>query len=132
MCMQVRCNFYGLLNASSGIECLISRDLLEVGEYFHYKDQDYVIVSVVESQGRWFANVVPENQRRFMSRHLPPQRSLESGEEKEILQTWREHVARAERKLQALREERKHFGERLDHLMHMLELLTKESEGPQP
>jgi hypothetical protein len=130
--MQVRCNIYGLMNASSGVECSVDRDLLEVGEYFHYKDQDYIIVSVVESQGRWFANVVPESQRRFMHRHLPPQRSLVETGENEVLQTWRERVARAERKIQALREERMRFGERLDRLMHMLELLTKESEGPQP
>jgi hypothetical protein len=128
--MQVRCNIYGLTNVSSGVECSIDRNLLEVGEYFHYKDQDYIIVSVVESQGRWFANVVPENQRRFM--HLPPPRSVEGVEERETLQTWRKRVARAERRAQALREEQMHVGERLDHLMRMLELLTKESEGPQP
>ena len=68
--MQVRCNFYGLMNASTGVECLIDRDLLEVGEYFHYKEQDYII-SVVESQGRWFANVVPEHQWRFVRRPVP-------------------------------------------------------------
>ena len=130
--MQIRCNMYGLTNASSGVECSIDRDLLEVGEFFHYHDQDYMIVSVVESQGRWFANVVPENQRRFMPRPLSPHRTQVDVQDRETLQAWREQVARAERKLQALREERIDFGKRLDYLMHMLELLTKEPEGSQP
>ena len=130
--MQVRCNIYGLTNASSGVECSIDRDLLEVGEYFHYNEQDYIIVSVVESQGRWFANVVPENQRRFRVPHLAAQRSPGDAAEQETLPTWRERVARAERKVQALQQERMHFGERLDHLMRMLELLTKESDSSQP
>ncbi len=130
--MQVRCNFYGLTNASSGVECLIDRDLLEVGEYFHYKEQDYIIASVVESQGCWFANVVPESQRRFLRRHLPSKRSLEGAGERETLQTWRERVTGAERKIQSLRQERVQFGERLDHLMRMLELLTKEPEDTRP
>ena len=127
--MQVRCNIYGLTNASSGVECSIERDLLEIGEYFHYNDQAYVIVSVVESQGRWFANVVPENQRRFMHRRLSLQRTSDDTREQETIQVWRERVAREERKVQELRKERTHVGERLDHLMRMLELLTKESDG---
>ena len=127
--MQVRCNIYGLTNASSGVECSIDRDLLEIDEYFHYNDQAYVIVSVVESQGRWFANVVPENQRRFMHRRLSLQRTHDDTREQETIQVWRERVAREEQKVQELRKERTHVGERLDHLMRMLELLTKESDG---
>ncbi|MGQ4809513.1 hypothetical protein NKDENANG_02930 [Candidatus Entotheonellaceae bacterium PAL068K] len=130
--MQIHCNIYGLMNASSGVECVIDRDLLEVGECFHYNDQDYVIVSVVESQGRWFANAAPENQRRFMSRPLSSRRTQQSVKDRETLQAWRERVAQAERKLQALREEQIDFGKRLDHLMYLLELLTKEAEGLQP
>ena len=126
--MQVRCSFYGLTNASSGVECLIDRDLLEVGEYFQYKEQDYVIVSVVESQGRWFANVVPENQRRFLRHYIPSQRSVGGLSDGEALQTWRQRVERAENKLQSLRQERVQFGERLDHLVRMLELLVKEPD----
>ncbi|MCZ6874507.1 MAG: hypothetical protein O7G88_13425 [bacterium] len=126
--MQVRCNFYGFTNASSGVECLIERDLLEVGEYFQYREQDYIIVSVVESQGCWFANVVPESQRRFLRQHSLPHRSAHGAGEGEALQTWRERVTRAEHKLQSLRQERAQFGERLDHLMRMLELLAKDPE----
>ena len=127
--MQVRCSIYGLMNASSGVECSIDRDLLEVGEYFHYQDQDYIIVSVVESRGRWFANVVPENQRRFM----PPvsrQRFPGATGDQQPHENWRERAAQAERKVRALQEERAHVGERLDRLMHMLELLMKESDNP--
>lgn len=126
--MQVRCNFYGLANASSGVECLIERDLLEVGEYFRYREQDYIIVSVVESQGCWFANVVPESQRRFLRQPSPLQRSAHGAGEGEALRTWRERVSQAEHKLQSLRQERAQFGERLDHLMRMLELLAKDPE----
>lgn len=126
--MQVRCSFYGLTNASSGVECSIDRDLLEVGEYFQYNEQDYVIVSVVESQGRWFANVVPESQRRFLRHYMPPQRSTNGLGDGETLQTWRQRVERAEHQLQSLRQERAQFGERLDHLLRMLELLTKDPD----
>jgi hypothetical protein len=126
--MQVRCSFYGLANASSGVECLIDRDLLEVGEYFQYNEQDYVIVSVVESQGRWFANVVPESQQRFLRHYKPLPRSTHGVGDGETLQTWRQRVERAEHKLQSLRQERAQFGERLDHLLRMLELLTKDPD----
>lgn len=126
--MQVRCSFYGLTNASSGVECLIDRDLLEVGEYFQYREQDYVIVSVVESQGRWFANVVPESQRRFLRHYRPLPRSANGVGDRETLQTWRQRVERAEHKLQSLRQERAQFGARLDHLLGMLELLTKDPD----
>lgn len=129
--MQVRCNVYGLINASSGVECLIERDLLEVGEYFHHKDQEYVIVSVVESQGRWFANVIPEGQRRFVRWHPSLPRPQDGTEERETVGTWHQRLIQAEHKMQVLHEERAHFGERLDRLMHMLELLTKDPEGPQ-
>jgi hypothetical protein len=131
--MQVHCKFYGLINASSGVECTIEQDQLEVGESFQYKDQEYIIVSVVESQGRWYANVVPESQRRFIRRsHLSPRRhkngTIEAGE---TLESWRDRAIRAEHKVQGLCEEREHVGERLDRLMHMLELLTKGPAGPQ-
>jgi hypothetical protein len=125
--MQVRCNFYGLMNASTGVECLIDCDLLEVGEYFHYKEQDYIIVSVVESQGRWFANVVPEHQWRFVRRPVAPLRPREPAPEN--LDTWQIRALKAEEKVQALQEERLHLEDRLDRLMDMLELLTKGLDG---
>ncbi|HEY7493208.1 MAG TPA: hypothetical protein VIH59_19110 [Candidatus Tectomicrobia bacterium] len=129
--MQVRCNVYGLIHASSGIECLVEQDLLEVGGYVHYKDQDYVIVSVVESQGRWFANVVPEGQQPLRRWHPALPRPQVSAEEREPVETWRQRLDHTERKMQELHEEREHFGARLDRLMQMLELLTKDPEGPQ-
>ena len=129
--MQVRCNVYGLIHASSSVECLIERDLLEVGEYFHHKDQEYVIVSVVESRGRWSANVVPEGQRRLGRWHPALPRLQESAEEREPVETGRQRLAQAERKMQELHAERGHFGARLDRLMQMLELLTKDPAGPQ-
>jgi hypothetical protein len=125
--MQVRCNFYGLMNASTGVECEINRDLLEVGEYFQHRDQDYIIVSVVESQGRWFANVVPEQQWRLVRRHQPGTRSQDQSQN--TLTTWRSRALRAEEKVEAIREEQLHIGDRLDRLMHMLELLTKDHDG---
>jgi hypothetical protein len=125
--MQVRCSFYGLMNASTGVECVINRDLLEVGGPFQYKEQDYIIVSVVESQGRWFANVVPEHQWRFGRRPQPPSRPQEQAPDS--LDAWRTRVLRAEEQARALREEQLHIGDRLDRLMHMLELLTKDHDG---
>jgi hypothetical protein len=127
--MQVRCNFYGLMNASTGVECVISQDLLAVGENFQYKEQDYIIVSVVESQGRWFANVVPEQQWRFGRRPILAARPKEQGQES--LDTLRSRAIRAEEKAQALQEEQIHIEDRLDRLMHMLDHLTKDLNGVQ-
>jgi hypothetical protein len=127
--MQVRCNFYGLMNASTGVECLINRDLLEVGENFQYKAQDYIIVSVVESQGRWFANVVPEHQWRFVRRPVLPARAKELAQDN--LDTWRSRAVRAEEKVQAIQEEQLNIEDRLDRLMHMLDHLTKDLNGVQ-
>jgi hypothetical protein len=126
--MQVRCTFYGLINASSGVECAIEHDLLEVGEHVQCNDQDYIIVSVVESQGRWFANVVPESQRPFACQPPTAQRLRDSLQQRAFLRAWRERVDQAEHELQILHEACGHVGERLDHLMHMLELITKEPE----
>jgi hypothetical protein len=127
--MQVRCNFYGLMNASTGVECLINDDLLAVGENFQYKEQDYIIVSVVESQGRWFANVVPEHQWRFVRRSVLPARPKEPLQEN--LDTLRSRAIRAEEKAQALQEDQIHIEDRLDRLMHMLDHLIKDLNGAQ-
>jgi hypothetical protein len=127
--MQVRCNFYGLMNASTGVECLISDDLLAVGENFQYKEQDYIIVSVVESQGRWFANVVPEHQWRFVRRSALPARPKEPVQEN--LDTLRSRAIRAEEKAQALQEDQTYIEDRLDRLMHMLDHLTNNLNGAQ-
>jgi hypothetical protein len=130
--MQVRCNVYGLMHTPSSVECFIERDRLEVGESFHHKDQEYVIVSVIESRGRWFANVIPEGQRRFGRWYPALPRPQESSEAREPVETLRQRLAQAERKLQELHAERGHVGEHLDRLMQMLELLTKDPAGLQP
>jgi len=86
---------------------------------------------VVESQGQWYANVVPELQRRFVRRPRPVPRlhSNGSSEVQDTADSWRERATQAEHKLQMLCEERELVGERLDRLMHMLELLTKGPAG---
>ena len=127
--MQVCCKVYGLTNASVGIECALERDLLAAGQCFQYNNRVYVIVSVVESQGRWFANVVPENQRQTQRR--PLQRSQDEAEPRENLQAWRQRVIETERKCHTLQEEQAQVGERLDHLMQLLEPLTKEPDAQQ-
>ena len=129
--MQVRCKVYGFTNASSGVECTVERDLLEVGESLHHNDQDYIIISVVENHGGWFANVVPEYQRPFVPRPLPLPRR-QNGEEKQRgdIEEWRQRVLQAERKVHTLQEAQQQFGKCLDHLMYMLEQLTKEPHVP--
>jgi hypothetical protein len=129
--MQVCCKVYGFTNASSGVECAVERDRLEVGAYFHYNNRDYIIVSVVETQGRWFANVVPENQCQFMRRPVPlQQRRQDEVEKQDNLEEWRQRALQAERKWHALQAEQVQFGECLDRLMQMLEHLTKEPDAP--
>lgn len=128
--MQVRCTIYGLANASTGVECAVEREKLDVGQAFHYQDQDYIIVSVIESQGRWSANVVPETQRRFLHWQPVSRRPPAALGDHDTAQVWHERLAQAKRKVQQLEEERERFGARLDHLMDMLEKVTKESESP--
>lgn len=127
--MQVRCKVYGLANASLGIECSLERDLLAVGQCFQHNDRVYVIVSVVESQGRWYANVVPENQRQMLRR--PLQRQQTDVDSRTLLEEWRQRVIETERKWHMLQEEHTRLGERLDGLMAMLEHLTKEPDAHQ-
>ena len=127
--MQVCCKVYGLTNASVGIECALERDILAVGQCFQYNNRVYAIVSVVESQGRWFANVVPENQRQMLRR--PLQRRQDEAEHHESPEAWRQRVIETERKWHTLQEEQAQFGARLDHLMQLLEHLTKEPDAHQ-
>ena len=127
--MQVCCKVYGFAETSLGVECTLERDLLAVGKCFQYNNRAYVIVSVVESQGRWFANVVLENQRQVLRR--PLQRRQDEAEHRELLEEWRQRLVQAERRWQLLQEEHAQFGERLDRLMEMLEHLTKEPEAHQ-
>jgi len=125
--MQVSCKVYGLANASLGIECSLERDLLAVGQCFQHNDRVYVIVSVVESAGRWYANVVLENQHQMLRR--PGQRRHSDTDYREILEEWRQRVVETERKWHTLQEEHTQLGERLDGLMTMLEHLTKEPDA---
>jgi hypothetical protein len=129
-CMQVRCAVYGLVNTSLGVECTLDRDLLTVGQCFQYHNRVYVIVSVVESQGRWCTNVVPENQHQRLRRPLP--RRQDEAPHRELLEEWRQRMVQAERRGQLLQEEHAQLGGRLDRLMKMLEHLTKEPEAHQP
>jgi len=128
-CMQVCCTVYGFVNTSLGVECTLDRDLLTVGQCFQYHNRVYVIVSVVESQGCWFTNVVPENQRQILRRQL--QRRQDEAPHRELLEEWRQRMVQAERRGQLLQEEHAHLGGRLDRLMKMLEHLTKEPEAHQ-
>lgn len=133
--MQVRCKVYGFTNASTGVECTVERDLLEVGEHLQHNDQDYLIVSVVETREYWFANVIPASQRHFMRHPLPAPRRQERHDpappHPEAIGNWRQRAEHAEHHMQVLREEQVLLGERLDHLMQMLEHLTKEPDTPQ-
>jgi hypothetical protein len=126
-CMQVCCTVYGLVNTSLGVECTLDRDLLTVGQCFQYHNRVYVIVSVVESQGCWFTNVVPENQCQRLRR--PLQRRQDEAEHRDLLEEWRQRMVQAERRGQLLQEEHAQLGGRLDRLMEMLEHLTKEPEA---
>ena len=127
--MQVCCTVYGLVNTSLGVECTLDRDLLTVGQCFQYNSRVYVIVSVVESQGRWCLNVVPENQRQRLRR--PLQHRQDEAEHRELLEEWRQRMVQAERRGQLLQEEHAQLGGRLDRLLEMLEHLTKDPDAHQ-
>ena len=127
--MEVCCKVYGLANTSWGVECTLERDLLAMGTCIEYHNRVYVIVSVVENQGSWFANVVPENQRQTLRR--PLQRHQDEADHHALPEEWRQRCTQAERQGHMLQEEHAQMGERLDRLMAMLEHLTKEPEAPQ-
>jgi hypothetical protein len=127
--MEVCCKVYGLANTSWGVECALERDLLAVGTCIQYNNRVYVIVSVVEHQGHWCANVVPENQRQ--TRRRPLQRRQDEADHHTLPAEWRQRGMQAERQWQIHQEEYAQMGERLDRLMAMLEHLTKEPEAHQ-
>jgi hypothetical protein len=127
--MQVCCKVYGLANSSLGVECTLERELLTVGTCFQYNNRVYAIVSVVESQGHWFANVVPENQRQLLRRPVP--RRQDDPEPHVLPEEWHQRFMQAQRKWQMLQEEHAQMDERLVHLMAMLEHLTKEPDAHQ-
>jgi len=127
--MEVCCKVYGLANTSWGVECVFERDLLAVGTCIQYNNRVYVIVSVVENQGCWFANVVPENQRQTLRR--PLQRRQDEVDHRALPEEWRQRCMQAERQWHMLQEEQAQMSERLDRLMAMLEHLTKEPEAHQ-
>ena len=127
--MEVCCKVYGLANTSWGVECALERDLLAVGTCIQYHNRVYSIVSVVEHQGHWFANVVPENQRQTLRR--PLQRRPDEADNRALSEAWRQRCMQAERQGHMLQEEHAQIGERLDRLMAMLEHLTKEPEAHQ-
>ena len=128
-CMQVCCKVYGFANTSLGIECTLDRDLLAVGKCVQHNNRVYVMVSVMESQGAWYANVIPEDQCRHLRR--PVQRHHDDAEYRERLEAWRQRAVQAEH--QAHMHETEHIAleARLDRLMAMLELLTKEPDAHQ-
>ena len=127
--MEVCCKVYGLANTSWGVECALERDLLTVGTCIQYNDRFYIIVSVVESQGHWCANVVPENQRQTLRR--PLQRRQDETDHRVLPEEWRQRFIQAERQWHMLQGEHAQMGERLDRLMAMLEHLTKEPDAHQ-
>ena len=127
--MEVCCKVYGLANTSWGVECALERDLLAVGTCIQYHNRVYVIVSVVEHQGHWFANVVPENQCQTLRR--PLQRRQDEVEHRALPEESRQRLMQAERQWRMLQEEHAQMGERLDRLMAMLEHLTKEPDAHQ-
>ena len=127
--MQVCCKVYGFANTSWAVECMFERDLLAVGTCIQYNNRVYVIVSVGESQGRWFANVVPEDQRQTLRR--PLQRRQDAADHRALSDEGRQRSISAERQWQMLQEEYAQIGERLDRLMAMLEHLTKEPDAHQ-
>lgn len=124
--MQVGCKVYGLANTSLGIDCALDRDLLAVGKCFPHHNRVYVIISVVESQGQWYANVIPEDQCQHLRRPLP--RFQGDAEQREQMETWRQRVVQAELQAHKLQEIQAQYDARLDRLLGMLELLTKEPD----
>lgn len=129
-CMQIRCKVYGLPTALSGHECTLERDLLTEGACFYYHDRTYIIVSVVESQGLWFANVLPEHYYRGARQLGGTTRPEDAPELLATSKATLQRLADAEQQLQALSEERLQCGARLDHLMALVELITKAPETP--
>ena len=127
--MEVCCKVYGLANTSWGVECALERDLLAVGTCIQYNNRVYVIVPVVENQGHWFANVVPENQCQTLRR--PLQRRQDEADHHAFPDASRQRLMQAERQWHMLQEEHAQLGERLDRLMAMLEHLTKEPDAHQ-
>ncbi|HXH12872.1 MAG TPA: hypothetical protein VNP04_24265 [Alphaproteobacteria bacterium] len=57
MTMVVTCAFYGFVNRTTKVNLQVDREALEVGKVFAFEGDDYVILSVIESDGIYHANV---------------------------------------------------------------------------
>ena len=121
--MQIRCKFYGLRNASFGIEYPIDHHLLAVGEPFHCNDQEYVILSVGESQGQWFANVAPATWRRTAR----PLRTLQGSSNGMSQARGHSRVATAHSTHKSQQDTLAQVDARLDQLIQLLERLNQDA-----
>jgi hypothetical protein len=67
--MVVTCAFYGIVNRTTKVKLQVDREKLEVGQVFALGGENYVILSVFESDDTYHANVALEHVHR--SRSLP-------------------------------------------------------------
>jgi hypothetical protein len=67
--MVVTCAFYGIVNRTTKVQLQVDREKLEVGQVFALGEDNYVILSVFETDGTYHANVALEHVHR--SRSLP-------------------------------------------------------------
>jgi hypothetical protein len=62
--MVVTCAFYGISNRTTKVTLEVERDTLEVGQTFTFEEENYVILSVFETEGTYHANVALEQVHR--------------------------------------------------------------------
>ena len=133
--MVVTCAFYGFINRTTKVTLQVDRERLEVGQSFAFEGEDYVILSVFESDDHYRANVGLEHLHRLRTPArlrapapstpaLAPRDATEPRDhgQEAVLQA---RLRAAEARLQDLLRERDEALKRLDHAVRQLDRLQQ-------
>jgi hypothetical protein len=128
--MLVTCTFYGLRHSRAKVAFQVEREDLVVGEVFAFAGEHYVILSVVEGDGTYAANVAPEQsaRARMLPRARPPSPGLSGGPAKDRkppseAETGHARLEACEAQLQCLLQARADELTRLGQLLQQFEHL---------
>jgi hypothetical protein len=129
--MVIPCAFYGFVNRTTKVTLQVDQARLEVGQAIAYEGDDYVILSVFESDGHYCANVglAHLHPTRFASRlrTIPPYppaaegKPLQDGGRDTPESALQTSLKAAEAKLRDLLQERDEVLKRLEDAIQQLD-----------
>ncbi len=129
--MVVTCAFYGFVNRATKVTLQVDREKLEVGQAIAYAGDNYIILSVLEADGYYHANVglADLHRARTPARLKTAPRHTLAWEGKDVQDRLREapesalhtHLKTAEATLRGLLREREEVLKRLEDAIQQLD-----------